>query len=110
MTAPIRVITPVDRISRSLLSALDGRVQIAPISNQNPQFDIDAAYRVTAEIRSLRATGGERVLGRIGRHPLFKMLELHYTRRARGQRRDDSSHTGGPSVSYSSGAVLWGAP
>ena len=64
MTAPIGEITPVDRISRSLLSALDDRVQIAPISNQNPQFDIDAAYRVTAEIRRLREARGERVLGR----------------------------------------------
>ena len=57
-------ITPVDRISESLLSALDQRVQIAPISNQNPQFDIDAAYRVAAEIRRLREARGERVLGR----------------------------------------------
>ena len=64
MTPPIRAIAPVDRISRNLLSALDDRVQIAPISNQNPQFDIDAAYRVTAEIRRLREARGERVLGR----------------------------------------------
>ena len=64
MTVPIGEITPVDRISRSVLSALDDRVQIAPISNQNPQFDIDAAYRVTAEIRRLREARGERMPGR----------------------------------------------
>jgi hypothetical protein len=64
MTPPNRAIAPVDRVSRNLLSALDDRVQIAPISKQNPQFDIDAAYRVTAEIRRLREARGERVLGR----------------------------------------------
>src|SRR5215204_2644899 len=64
MTPPNRAIAPVDRVSRNLLSALDDRVQIAPISKQNPQFDIDAAYRVTAEIRRLREARGEQVLGR----------------------------------------------
>jgi 2-oxo-3-hexenedioate decarboxylase len=64
MTPPNRAIAPVDRVSRNLLSAFDDRVQIAPISKQNPQFDIDAAYRVTAEIRRLREARGERVLGR----------------------------------------------
>src|SRR5215207_824269 len=64
MTPPNRAIAPVDRVSRNLLSALDDRVQIAPMSKQNPQFDIDAAYRVTAEIRRLREARGERVLGR----------------------------------------------
>ena len=64
MAAPMDEIAPIDRISERLLSALDQRVQIAPISNQNPQFDIHAAYRVAAEIRRLREARGERVLGR----------------------------------------------
>jgi 2-oxo-3-hexenedioate decarboxylase len=63
MAAPIGEIA-LDRIAGSLLSALDDCAQIAPISSQNPQFDNDAAYRVTAEIRRLREARGERVLGR----------------------------------------------
>jgi 2-oxo-3-hexenedioate decarboxylase len=60
----VREITPLGRISRSVLSAIDGGAQIEPISHQNPQLDVDAAYRVTAEIRRLRERRGERVVGR----------------------------------------------
>ena len=54
---------PVE-IARELLTALDERRQIAPVSARDPDFDLASAYGVTAEIRRLREARGERVLGR----------------------------------------------
>jgi 2-oxo-3-hexenedioate decarboxylase len=51
-------------IARELLEALAARRQIAPLTDRDPAFDLAAAYRVTAAIRSLREARGERVLGR----------------------------------------------
>jgi 2-oxo-3-hexenedioate decarboxylase len=63
-TMPSGEIAQEERSARRLLSAIDDQQQIAPFSEQGPQFDIDAAYRITAEIRRLREARGERVLGR----------------------------------------------
>jgi 2-oxo-3-hexenedioate decarboxylase len=63
-TMPSGEIAQEERSARRLLSAIDDQQQIAPLSEQDPQFDIDAAYRITAEIRRLREARGERVLGR----------------------------------------------
>jgi 2-oxo-3-hexenedioate decarboxylase len=63
-TMPSGEIAQEERSARRLLSAIDDHQQIAPLSEQDPQFDIDAAYRVTAKIRRVREARGERVLGR----------------------------------------------
>ena len=50
--------------SAELLEAYDAGRQIAPISDRNPDFDVDAAYRVAHEITTLRESRGERRVGR----------------------------------------------
>lgn len=50
--------------AHELLAALDGRRQIVPLSNRDPAFDLASAYRVTAAVRRLRESRGERVVGR----------------------------------------------
>ncbi len=47
-----------------VLSALDQRRQIAPLSSREPAFDLASAYKVTAAVRRMREGRGERVVGR----------------------------------------------
>ena len=51
-------------IAEEVLAALERRSQIPPFSARIQGFDLAAAYRVTAEIRRLRTTRGERPVGR----------------------------------------------
>ncbi len=50
--------------SAELLEAYDARHQVAPISDGDPDFDVEAAYRVAHEITALREARGERRMGR----------------------------------------------
>lgn len=52
------------KIAAELLAALDGRRQIAPLSDGNPAFDLTSAYGVAATVRRLREERDERVVGR----------------------------------------------
>ena len=56
--------SPVKRIARELLAALDDHQQIEPPSQREREFDLDLAYRIAAEIRLIREARGERVIGR----------------------------------------------
>ncbi len=47
-----------------LLDAYDDRHQIAPISDGNPDFNVEAAYRVAHKITAAREARGERRVGR----------------------------------------------
>ena len=47
-----------------LLEAYDACRQIAPISDGDPNFEAEAAYRVAHEITALREVRGERRVGR----------------------------------------------
>ena len=47
-----------------LLEAYDAGRQIAPISDRDPGFDAEAAYRIAHEITALREARGERRVGR----------------------------------------------
>ena len=51
-------------IARLILGTRDERRQIPPLTEQDPAFDLAAAYRVTEEVRRLREDRGERVVGR----------------------------------------------
>lgn len=51
-------------IATEVLAALDGGRQLPPFTGTVPGFDVAAAYRVTAELRSLRIARGERPTGR----------------------------------------------
>src|SRR3712207_5269776 len=53
-----------ERSARRVLAAQDEHRQIEPLSQQDPHFDLDAAYGIAAEIRRLREARGERVVGR----------------------------------------------
>ena len=53
-----------DAIATELLAALDGNTLIAPITARDPDFDEEAAYRVSAEILRRRRARGERPIGR----------------------------------------------
>ncbi len=50
--------------SAELLEAFDAGHQIAPISDRDPAFDAEAAYRIAHEITALREARGERRVGR----------------------------------------------
>jgi len=50
--------------ARALLAALDEGRQIAPLTDEDPGFDLAAAARVAAEVTRLREARGERVVGR----------------------------------------------
>jgi 2-oxo-3-hexenedioate decarboxylase len=63
-TMPVVEFTEAEPTAQRLLSTLDEHRQIAPLSQQDPQFGLDAAYKITAEIRRLRETRGEQVVGR----------------------------------------------
>jgi 2-keto-4-pentenoate hydratase len=54
----------LDSIATELLDALDRNAWIAPITAREPGFDVDAAYRVGAELLRRRSARGERPIGR----------------------------------------------
>lgn len=51
-------------IAAELLAALDARRQIAPLTETYPDFDLDVAYVIAAEVRQRRIARGERPIGR----------------------------------------------
>jgi len=51
-------------IAIEVVSVLGRNVQIAPFSSRVDGFDVEAAYRVTPEVRALRVARGERPIGR----------------------------------------------
>ena len=53
-----------DAIADTVLSALAGVRQIAPVTAAAPGFDLPAAYRVADAVRRQREARGERVVGR----------------------------------------------
>ncbi len=53
-----------NHITAEILAASAARQQIAPFTQRISDFDLDAAYRVTAALRHLRAARGEKPLGR----------------------------------------------
>jgi 2-oxo-3-hexenedioate decarboxylase len=62
MTEPGHVNTDV--IATELLDALDGNATIGTVTGRDPGFDVDAAYRVSAEILRRRRARGEKPIGR----------------------------------------------
>ena len=54
----------IEAYSAELLEAYDAGHQIAPISDGDADFDVEAAYRVAHEITALREARGERRVGR----------------------------------------------
>ncbi len=54
----------VNEIARAALAALDSGRQVAPFTGRIEGFDLAAAYRVTAQLRRMRAARGERPVGR----------------------------------------------
>jgi 2-keto-4-pentenoate hydratase len=54
----------VKTVASEALAALDTGGQIAPFSARLPAFDLEDAYRVTAEIRQMREARGEMPVGR----------------------------------------------
>jgi 2-oxo-3-hexenedioate decarboxylase len=57
-----RIDVPV--IAAEAFGVLDTGRQIAPFSSRHPAFSLDDAYRVTAAVRRLRETRGEKPVGR----------------------------------------------
>jgi 2-oxo-3-hexenedioate decarboxylase len=56
--------TDVQAVATEAFAVLDTGRQIAPFSSRIAQFDLEDAYRVTAAVRQMRETHGERALGR----------------------------------------------
>jgi 2-oxo-3-hexenedioate decarboxylase len=56
--------TELQAVAAETLDLLDSGRQTAPFSSRLAHFDLDEAYRVTAAVRQMRETRGERVLGR----------------------------------------------
>src|SRR5919107_3999974 len=56
--------TDLQAVAAEAFAVLDTGRQIAPFSSRLTHFDLDDAYRVTAAVRQMRGTRGERVLGR----------------------------------------------
>jgi 2-oxo-3-hexenedioate decarboxylase len=54
----------VDEIATEILSALQDRRQIAPLTARPDGLTLDSAYRVAAAVRGAREARGERVVGR----------------------------------------------
>ncbi len=54
----------IEAIAGEVIAALDGRRQIAPISDREPGFDLDVAYAVTARVCELRRARSEKPIGR----------------------------------------------
>lgn len=50
-------------IAAAVLAAHDGQQQIAPISDGNPSFTLDSAYRISDAIMAARIARGERPVG-----------------------------------------------
>jgi 2-oxo-3-hexenedioate decarboxylase len=57
-------LTDVKAVASEALAALDTGGRIAPFSARLSTFDLDDAYRVTAEIRQMREMRGEMPVGR----------------------------------------------
>ena len=57
-------VTDVQTVAAEAFDLLDTGRQVAPFSSRLPRFDLDDAYRVTAAVRQMRETRGERALGR----------------------------------------------
>jgi 2-oxo-3-hexenedioate decarboxylase len=57
-------VTTVQAVAAEAFDVLDTGRQIAPFSSRLPRFDLDDAYRVTAAVRQMRESRGERPLGR----------------------------------------------
>lgn len=54
----------VERVADKVLATLERRGQIAPLSDADPRFDLEAAYRVTARVCEKRRARGEKPIGR----------------------------------------------
>ncbi len=54
----------IETYANELLKSFDAGRQIAPISDCDPAFDAEAAYRIAHEITALREARGERRMGR----------------------------------------------
>ena len=50
-------------LAERILAALDATASIPPLTDSDPAFDLDAAYRVSAEITRRRMARGERPVG-----------------------------------------------
>jgi 2-keto-4-pentenoate hydratase len=53
-----------DALATELLAALDANGRLAPVTDRVPGFDVDAAYRLGAEILRRRRARGEKPVGR----------------------------------------------
>lgn len=60
----VDAVTDLQAVAAEAFGLLDTGRQIAPFSSRLARFDLDDAYRVTAAVRQMRETRGERVLGR----------------------------------------------
>ncbi|MBV8793837.1 MAG: hydratase, partial [Hyphomicrobiales bacterium] len=54
----------VQDVADEVFAVLETGRQIEPFSKANPDFGLDRAYRVTAEVRAKREARGERAIGR----------------------------------------------
>jgi len=57
-------VTDVEAIANEAFAVLDTERQVSPFSGRYPAFDLAAAYRVTAAVRTRREGRGETVVGR----------------------------------------------
>ena len=57
-------VSDVQTVAAEAFDVLDTGRQIAPFSSRFARFDLDDAYRVTAAVRQMRETRGEKPLGR----------------------------------------------
>jgi 2-oxo-3-hexenedioate decarboxylase len=57
-------VTDVQTVAAEAFDLIDTGHQVAPFSSRLSRFDLDDAYRVTATVRQMRETRGERPLGR----------------------------------------------
>jgi 2-oxo-3-hexenedioate decarboxylase len=62
--APPQTVEPVASAAAKILAASDRQRPIAPFTERDEAFSLGDAYRVTAEIRRLRESRGERAVGR----------------------------------------------
>jgi 2-keto-4-pentenoate hydratase len=54
----------VQDIAKTVFTVLETGRQVAPFSDNNPEFGLKEAYRVTAAVRAEREARGERPIGR----------------------------------------------
>ena len=54
----------IDEIAHALHRSMLGRAPIAPLSDTDPDIDVDAAYRISRVFLQLREAAGERVIGK----------------------------------------------